>query len=155
MPAQQIVESCTSLIDRGGQSQKDRAESYFARGDAYPAGGHVIDYDKAIADFGEYIRLRPDAWLGYSMRGDAYRLKKDYDRAIADYSKGIRLDADCTACYEKRALAYEAKGDVARASADRNNEQKARARLAKKYPSLFGQKSDRSPDPKDFFRPLR
>jgi tetratricopeptide (TPR) repeat protein len=50
------------------------------------------DYDKAIAKFGDAIRLDPNYALAFNNRGNAYAKKGDDVRAIADYNEAIRLD---------------------------------------------------------------
>jgi len=50
------------------------------------------EYDKAIADYDEVIRLDPKDVFAYIYRGCAYERKGDYDKAIADYDEAIRLD---------------------------------------------------------------
>ena len=50
------------------------------------------DYDRAMADFNETIRLDPKHALAFRRRGVIYAKKGDYDRAIADYNEAIRLD---------------------------------------------------------------
>jgi tetratricopeptide (TPR) repeat protein len=52
------------------------AESYDERGSGYLA---KREYDKAIADFSEVIRLDPEGSSGYSSRGLCYDSKGDYD----------------------------------------------------------------------------
>ena len=54
--------------------------------------GDKGDYDRAIADYDEAIRLDPRYAVAYYNRGVAYCDKGDYDRAIADYNEAIRLD---------------------------------------------------------------
>ena len=58
-------------------------------GRAYAKKG---DYDKAIADYTEAIRLDPKNAEAYCNRGHAYEEKGDYDKAIADCTEAIRLD---------------------------------------------------------------
>ena len=58
------------------------------RGIAYKAKD---DYDRAIADYTDAIRLDPKNDTAYDRRGDAYRAKGDFDHAIADYGEAIRL----------------------------------------------------------------
>jgi len=50
------------------------------------------EYDGAVADFSEAIKLDPRTANGYVSRGLAYRAKGDYDRAIADQSEALRLN---------------------------------------------------------------
>jgi Flp pilus assembly protein TadD len=48
------------------------------------------DYDRAIADCTEALRLDPKDARAYSTRGDACYMQGDYDRAITDYTEAIR-----------------------------------------------------------------
>ena len=60
------------------------------RGNAYYDKG---DYDHAIADFTQGLRIDPNfAWMYYNNRGNAYRNKGDYDRAIADFEAALRVN---------------------------------------------------------------
>ena len=81
---------------------------------------HTHDYDLAIAEFSETIRLKPDFVDAYSNRGLAYHSKGDYDKAIADYSEAIRLKPDSVNAYIDRGHAYDLKGDYDRVIADFN-----------------------------------
>ena len=62
------------------------------------------DYDKAIADYNEAIRLDP-RFHRLPQPGRCLDVKKDYDKAIADYTEAIRLDP-------KDAVAYNNRGDA-------------------------------------------
>jgi tetratricopeptide (TPR) repeat protein len=61
------------------------------------------EYDKAIADFNEAIRLDPKDALAYYNRGVVWGDKKEYDRAIADFNEAIRLDPKDALAYGSRA----------------------------------------------------
>jgi tetratricopeptide (TPR) repeat protein len=50
------------------------------------------NYDKAIGDYGEAIRVDPNSALAHTARGEAWGEKKDYGRAIADYREALQLD---------------------------------------------------------------
>jgi tetratricopeptide (TPR) repeat protein len=78
------------------------------------------EYESAIADFTEAIRLDPNYTAAYYNRGNAYNNKGDNDRAIADYTQAIRLDPNYAAAYNNRGIAYNDKGDNDRAIADFN-----------------------------------
>ena len=76
------------------------------------------DYDIAIADFTEALKLAPDMEAAYFYRGNAYRQKDDPDRAVADYNQAIRLDPNAANAYNNRGIAYRQKGDLDRAISD-------------------------------------
>src|SRR5262249_32613237 len=76
------------------------------------------DYDAAIREPREAIRLDPNYARAYTSRGVAYRRKKDYDRAIADFTEAIRLDPNYAHAYNSRGFAYESKKEYDRAIAD-------------------------------------
>ena len=87
----------------------DRGIEYFRR----------LDYDRAIADFTQAIRLNPNNAIAYYNRGNVYNIdKRDYDRAIADYTQVIRLDPNNARAYNNRGNAYYNKRDINRAIAD-------------------------------------
>ena len=90
---------------------------YFLRGLSHSSNG---DYDAAIADFTEAIRLQPNDHSNYSTRGNAYVNKGDYDRAIADYTQAIRLAPNNATYYGNRGNAYNRKGEYPQARADVN-----------------------------------
>ncbi|MEE8223247.1 MAG: tetratricopeptide repeat protein, partial [Alphaproteobacteria bacterium] len=51
-------------------------------------------YDRAIAEYDQAIKLKPDYAKAYYNRGVAYMSKGLYDRAIEDYDTAIRLRPD-------------------------------------------------------------
>ena len=50
------------------------------------------DYDKAIDDFTDAIRIDPKYATAYYNRGLVWKAKGDNDKAMADYDEAIRLD---------------------------------------------------------------
>jgi tetratricopeptide (TPR) repeat protein len=104
------LNACTRLIDGG------RPRFYFNRAQIYFRNG---DYDRAIADLSEFIRLNPNDVRALNDRGLSYERKGDYDRAIADYSEVIRLDKvwktpNASGGYSNRGSAYEKKASWTR-----------------------------------------
>src|SRR5262245_40672190 len=89
IPPDQQITGCTNAIQSGKYSGKDLSWAYFSRGSAYYTRG---DFDRAIADYSEVIRLDPKSASAYGGRGLAYFDKGDFDRAIADYNEAIKLD---------------------------------------------------------------
>jgi tetratricopeptide (TPR) repeat protein len=69
------------------------------RGNAYARRG---EFDRAIADHSEAIRLKPNDVDSYYNRGYTYSHKGDHERAIADYTTGIELDANNSRLWGQR-----------------------------------------------------
>ena len=76
------------------------------------------DFDRAVADYSEAIRLNPSFAQAYDGRGSAYRDKGDFDRAVADLNEAIRLNPSYARAYHDRGTAYYYKEDFNRAIAD-------------------------------------
>jgi tetratricopeptide (TPR) repeat protein len=91
------------------------AVGYYNRGNAYYQNK---DYERAIENYNEALRLDPKDFKAYCNRGCAYEAKKDYDRAIQDYSESIRLDPTHAFVYHNRGNAYRARKDYHRAVED-------------------------------------
>jgi tetratricopeptide (TPR) repeat protein len=104
-----------SLARNAASAMGDAAEALFKRGLAYIEKGQ---YESAIADLSEVIRLHPDSAPAFYSRGTAYNEKGQYDYAIADFSEVIRLTPDYAAAFHNRGLAYNGKGQYDRAIAD-------------------------------------
>jgi tetratricopeptide (TPR) repeat protein len=133
--------SCVTATNTNQSKSFKPAEAAHNRGVYYAEKG---DYDRAIREFTEAIRLKPDYaeahfdrggihcdnrdyteaiqlkpnfTEAYFNRGIAYDDNGDYDKAIADCAETIWLKPDFAGAYN-RGLAYYAKGDYARARAD-------------------------------------
>jgi len=105
------INACTIIIDTQDRGYK-RDFAFYYRGDALIAKG---EYDRAIADNDQAIRLNPQFALAYNNRALAYERKGDYDRAITDYSKAIRLNPNNIKFYNNLSLTYYENGDYDRA----------------------------------------
>ena len=66
------------------------------------------EYDKAIADYSEVLRLDPRLAAAYVCRGAVWRLKGEYDKALVDFSEAIRFDAKMVFAYSGRAWIWAA-----------------------------------------------
>jgi tetratricopeptide (TPR) repeat protein len=89
---------------------------FYGRGDVESVFGQ---FDKAISDYSEAIRLKPDFAHAFNGRALIYFKLKRYDKAIADYSEAIRLKPDFTLAYRNRAVCYDALGKTVEAERDR------------------------------------
>src|SRR6202008_504128 len=90
-------------------SRASAADATAAFTEAFNRAEHDTDakqYDKAIADYTEAIRLKPDYADAHYNRGNAYYYLQQYDKAVADYSEVIRLKPDYADAYYSRGLAY-------------------------------------------------
>ena len=92
-----------------------RSEKVLAQGRlAFQKG----EYDKAIADATEAIRLNPKNVNASYDRGLVYGLKGEYDKAIADFTEVIRLKPQYAKAYCSRGAAYSQKCELDKAIAD-------------------------------------
>jgi len=88
---------------------------YGNRGFAWQDKG---DWDKAISDCNQAIRLDSDFVLAYVNRGLAWNGKGEYDKAIADCNQAIRLDSNYAYAYHIRGIVHRDKGEYGKAIAD-------------------------------------
>jgi tetratricopeptide (TPR) repeat protein len=119
------------------------AGTFLDRGIMFASRG---EFEMAIADFDEAIRINPNMSAAYALRaralfasvslvtniGDNFSglntLSSEgevsaeqvliFDRAIADFSQAIRLDPNNATIYNERGNAYDSKGDFDRAITD-------------------------------------
>ncbi len=74
-------------------------------------------YDRAIDDFDEAIRLDPSS-AAYTNRGMAWSGKKQHDKAIADYTAAIRLNPNDADAFHHRGNVWWAKKEYDKAITD-------------------------------------
>jgi tetratricopeptide (TPR) repeat protein len=106
---QQRLQSCTLLIESAGQSSQTRVAALNSRGNVHLS---QRNYDRAIDDYNEAIRLDPAYAIGFNNRGLAYQRKGLIDRAIEDYDEAIRLNPAYALAFANRAAARQIKGRV-------------------------------------------
>jgi TonB family protein len=76
------------------------------------------DYDRAIVNFTEAIRLDSNYAKAYNNRGYTYAQKGEYDMAIADCNEAIRLNPNSAYAYDSRGFAYMGKKEYEKAIED-------------------------------------
>jgi tetratricopeptide (TPR) repeat protein len=119
----EAIRVMTRKAPRSPSDKSTVASMYFLRGYQFNSKG---DYDRALADFSEAIRLDPsrggadDVGGIYNNRANVYISKGDYDRAIADCNDSVRINPRYALAYNTRGNAYAKKGDYERAIADYN-----------------------------------
>ena len=109
------IEACTRALNSERFDQHNRAIIYSNRANQRERMG---DYEKAIADHNEAIRIDPAYAAGFMHRGNAYARHGDFDRALADHSEAIRLAPKDADSYYNRGYTFSHKGDHERAVAD-------------------------------------
>jgi tetratricopeptide (TPR) repeat protein len=126
VPLDKAVDFCTGEIRAG----RDPTAAYVQRGLLWHYYG---DYDKAVADYSEAIRLDPTCAMAYNDRGKTWYAKRNYDLAVADYNQAIRLDPTLAIAFQGRGLAWFARGDYDKALVDHDEAIRLRPRRAMLY----------------------
>jgi tetratricopeptide (TPR) repeat protein len=91
------------------------AEEWFERGNAKWEQG---DYQGAIIDCTEAIRLKPDYAEAYMRRGTVYSTLEKYADALHDFNKSISFKSDYAYAYNNRGVTKYKTGDKTGAFAD-------------------------------------
>ena len=112
---EQRLHDCSQAIASGQISNADLAATFYNRGSAYYSAGN---YEKAVADYDQAIRLDPSFSLGFYARGAANNARSNYSQAIRDYDEAIRLDPVFAFAYEGRGYARFLLGQFSAAEAD-------------------------------------
>ncbi len=105
---------------------------------------NLSNFDGAVNDFNEAIKLKPTSTEAYLGRGFGEFLQGNYDAAITDLTKAIELKPDSQAAYYQRALARGAQTNLQGASDDfvKAMEVKGGSDTATDYAALYGALSD-------------
>jgi tetratricopeptide (TPR) repeat protein len=110
-----------SRVKRGGTEKRVSTEK---GGDklSHKNRGHfwrdLGDFDRAVADYTEIIRLEPKSAKAYADRSEAWRLKGDLDSALADQDQAIQLEPEDGLGFLLRGDILRYKGEFKRALAD-------------------------------------
>lgn len=94
---------------------------------------NIQNYEKAILDYDEYIKLVPDNQSAYMNRGNSHERLKHYDSALADYSKVIELKPRDTIAFFNRGIVYDALNNPWQAIREYDSVVIIDPRLAKAY----------------------
>jgi tetratricopeptide (TPR) repeat protein len=80
--------------------------------------GDLHEYDRAIADFEQASRLKPNDPLVSNNLGNAFAAKDELAKAIANYNRAIEIRRDYAEAYYNRASTYVTLHDELHALAD-------------------------------------
>ena len=117
-----------------------------------------LDYNKAIIEFTESIRLDANVVPAYLGRGNAYSNQGNLDEAIRDYCEAIRLDPNCALAYYNRGAVYQHKGKLSKAFSDYNEAIRLDPNFAPAYNNrgvVHGRKGDFNKAIVDFTEAIR
>lgn len=106
--AQELLRQAISMMPSS-------AVDYFARGAAFRGLGQ---YEKALADYDEALKRKPDFPEVQMNKGMVYWHKGDYANAIPLFTAAIKLDPSFVGALANRGAAYRKKGDINSAIAD-------------------------------------
>ena len=68
-------------------------------------------FDKAIADYTETIRIDDQHEMAYINRGEIHIGQKRFAAAVADYTQAISINSESAIAYYQRGLAHRALGN--------------------------------------------
>jgi len=101
-PNDKDVKEILELIRKYAKDVKS-AQAYLEKG---KKSFDKKDYNKAIQELSEAIKLNSNLEEAYMYRARAYNNKKNYDNAISDYSKVIKLNPQNAQAYINRGSLY-------------------------------------------------
>ena len=96
------------------------------------------DYEKAIAEYGEVIKLLPNDAESYGGRGQCYNSLEQWDKALADLDKAISLDSGNSDYYALRGRVQAALGKIEKGGADTDKAATLAPNQAGRFYFVFG-----------------
>src|SRR6266481_3796807 len=109
------IDGCTALINSGEQTPQALVIVHNNRGNAYTTKG---EYDRAVQDYDESIKLNPNYARAFANRAETYLTKGEYERAVRDYDEAIRLKPELEALWNGRCWTRAIIGELQAALSD-------------------------------------
>src|SRR5581483_1472834 len=85
-----VTADCGALIDNEKTAKADRIKALVARAAVFARKDQL---DRAISDYGEVLRLEPQADI-YNSRGELWWKRGDRPKALADFGAAMKLNPD-------------------------------------------------------------
>lgn len=113
---ERVIDSCTGVIDSAEVQPAIKFAAYVRRAGALFE--HKGELERAVADLGEALKLKPDDAGTLVMRGTLYLANNEFEKAIADFSEALKIAPDNADALGSRANAYVQTGEGDKAIAD-------------------------------------
>jgi tetratricopeptide (TPR) repeat protein len=111
-----MISGCTAVIRGGRKVNNDSLAAIFSnRAYAYRKKG---EYNRAIQDYDQAIKLAPNLANAFNGRGTTFRDKGEYDRAIQDYDQVIQLKPNDAVAFNNRCWTRALAGQLEQALND-------------------------------------
>lgn len=98
-----VIPACTRMTQDRSDTPHNRAVAFYDRGNAYK---NRQEFDRAITDYSDAIKLDPQYAHAYLNRGHVYASKGDVPHALADLGRSIQLDPQEPVAYANRGIVY-------------------------------------------------
>jgi tetratricopeptide (TPR) repeat protein len=82
------IAGCSEVLRSGSATTRQKIAALNFRGNAY---AQRQDYDLAMSDFGEAIRLDPQQYFSYWARGLVSQARKQYEAAGRDFEQAVAI----------------------------------------------------------------
>ena len=90
-------------------------QTYYGLGEVYR---NLEQYESAISNYSQAIKLNPHSSESYNNRGVCYVLMKNYQQALNDATDAIRINPNFEKSYQLRGIIYKELGEIEKANAD-------------------------------------
>lgn len=101
-----VIAACSALLQIESEDDSLAVIGHFHRGRGHDK---KMEYDSAILDFGEAIKLDPSHAMSFLYRGAVHGKRNELDAAVADLDQAIALSPDNGPMYLERGFAREAR----------------------------------------------
>lgn len=109
------ISVCSAVIQAGRLRGRDLAIAHTNRGIAYVT---LLDYDRALQDFGQAIRADDRYAPAFANRGAVYGAKQDFGKAIEDLTRALTLEPRSAHAFADRAGMHRLNGQYDEAIRD-------------------------------------